>query len=126
MKKYFLLVILSLCVLIGGGLFLFVRQNPAYDLDALLVANGVLALLTIIGYLIIRRPLRGNGAHAFVRGVYSATLLKLMVCMGAIFAYAIGNRSNLHKPTVFLMLGLYFVYTIVETVILSGVVKKNS
>jgi hypothetical protein len=126
MKKYFPLVILSLFILVSGCLFLFVRQYPAYDLNALLAANGVLAFLVILGYLMIRRQLKGDGAHAFVRGVYSATLLKLMVSLGGIFAYAIGNKEHLHKPTVFLMLGLYFLYTIVETAILSGVVKKSS
>jgi len=126
MKKYFPLIIIGLFALICGGLYVFVQQHPVYDLNALLVANAILAVLTIAGYLMIRKQLKRDAAHAFVRGVYSATLLKLMVCMGGIFAYALANKAHLHKPTVFLMLGIYFVYTIVETTILSGTVKQKN
>lgn len=124
MKQSFLLIIAALFVVIGIALYVFTRVQPGYDLTALEVANGLLAVLTALGFLIMRRQMKQQGAHAFVRGVYSATLLKLMVCMGSIFIYAYATKEHLHKPTIFLMLGIYFVYTFTETAVMSRQVKK--
>lgn len=125
MRKYFLLVIAVLFAAISIALYFLKQAQPAYDLQAMMGANIILALLTIIGFLIIKKQLKQDGAHAFVRGVYSATLLKLMVCMGSIFAYAFMNKEHLHKPSVFAMLGIYFIYTITETLITQQVAKKK-
>jgi Ca2+/Na+ antiporter len=58
-----------------------------------------------------------------VRGVYSASFLKLMVCMVSLLVYVMLNRATIHKPTVFVLFGIYAVYTIAETILLSRIVK---
>jgi len=61
--------------------------------------------------------------QAFVRGVYSASFLKLMVCMVSILVYVLLNRTHIHKPSVFVLFGIYAVYTVVETWVLSKRVR---
>jgi hypothetical protein len=125
MKKYFLLIIAALFTGISIALYFLKQVQPAYDFEAMMVANLVLALLTAIGFLMIKKQLKQDGPHAFVRGVYSATLLKLMVCMGSIFAYAIMNKEHLHKPSVFAMLGIYIIYTFIETIVAQKIAKQK-
>jgi Na+/H+ antiporter NhaA len=56
--------------------------------------------------------------------VYSASFLKLMVCMIAILVYVLLNRAHLHKASVFILFGIYALYTIVETWILSKLARE--
>jgi len=67
----------------------------------------------IVGRQLDQRP------TAFVHGVYTGTFLKLLVCVGAVLAYVLINREHLHKPSLFLLFGIYAVYTSVETVMLA-------
>lgn len=124
MKKLYLPVVIGLCALLFALIAALSPRFPEYDKTALMVANVVLALLSIGSYLIMQKKLKEDRAQAFVNGVYSATLLRLMVCLGSIFVYAYANREHLHKPTVFAMMGLYIVYTFLETVTMSKAAKK--
>ncbi len=124
MKKYFVPAILILFAILTFIIYNLKRSCPQYDFNAIMIGNIMLAALSMSGYFIVRRQI-GQKANAFVRGVYSATLLKLMICMGAILIYAVLNRAHLHKPTVFVLLGLYIVYNIVETAMLSRIVKQE-
>lgn len=124
MKKFYLMLIIGLCVLLFAVIAALSPQFPDYDKAALMVANVVLALLSIGAYLIMQKKLKEDRAQAFVNGVYSASLLRLMVCLGGIFIYAYTNRDHLHKPTVFAMMGMYVVYTFLETITMSKAAKK--
>lgn len=52
--------------------------------------------------------------HAFVRSVMGATVIKLFVIAGSVMLYLIiaGNQKNI--SSVFICMGLYVVYTIIE------------
>src|SRR5690606_40557900 len=94
--------------------FLLHQSQPQYNLMVLSVGNGLMAGLSIVTAMIVKKQ-AGSRPQDFVRGVYSATLLKLMVCLAAILVFVLLNRSNLHKPTLFVLFGIYVVYTGVET-----------
>ena len=95
---------------------------PDYRFVTLEAGNFDLAILSLFSYFIVKKQMNGN-PQAFVRGVYSASFLKLMVCMVSILAYVMINRQHIHKPTVFVLFGIYAVYTTMETLLLSKVVK---
>jgi hypothetical protein len=80
--------------------------------------NLIMLLLSVISFFIVRKSIRER-PEAFVRGVYGATFLKLMVCMASIMIYALLNKKDIHKPTLFVLFGIYAVYTAVETWLLS-------
>ena len=122
-NKYLALVALIYCV-INGAIFLLNRNVDGYDVGALIIANIVLAVLSLFSFFSIKKQTATGRAQAFVNGVYAATLLRLMVCLGGIFIYAYLNQGNLHRPTIFAMLGLYILYTAIETVAMSKMVKK--
>jgi Ca2+/Na+ antiporter len=45
--------------------------------------------------------------------------------MTAMLIYIVINRDTIHKPSVFVLFGIYAVYTAIETVILSKTAKKK-
>lgn len=113
-KRY--LIVTSVIFVVLTVLFLVMRNGlaPAYQFAALEGANIIMAGLALSSYLIVNKQM-DNRPEAFVRGVYGASFLKLMVCMISILVYVLLNRTHIHKPTVFALFGIYAIYTAAET-----------
>ena len=122
MKKHFI-VIVVLFVLLNAVFFFVQKAAPEYDVYALAIGNLVMAILSIASSLIVKRQL-SQRPEAFVRGVYGATFLKLFVCMTGLLVYVMVNRPHIHKPSIFVLMGIYAIYTAVETGLLSGTARK--
>src|ERR1051325_6298061 len=122
MNRIFIGIISALFVVVGLSAFGLHSAYPAFDLKALIGGDALMALLCLLVYFLVIRQLGGR-PQAFVRGVMAATFIKLLVCMGALLAYALLNRSTIHKPTLYMLFGIYIVFTIVETWILSKMAK---
>jgi hypothetical protein len=117
-------MVITTFLLLSGVFYSMSVYAPQYKFRALEAGNSILATLLITTYLMVKRQVKNN-SQAFIRGVYSASFLKLMVCMISILVYVLLNRSDLHKPTVFLLFGIYALYTLIETLLLSKSVKSN-
>ncbi|HYD21151.1 MAG TPA: hypothetical protein VEB40_06740 [Flavipsychrobacter sp.] len=124
MKQRFLLITIILFVLLNAVFFVLRQQAPEYDTTALLIGNFLMAALSTFSFFLISRQLNKN-PQAFVRGVYSATFLKLFVCMISVMAYAMVNKPNVHKPSIFMLLGIYAVYTVTETLMVSKTARRT-
>lgn len=98
---------------------------PQFQTTALHIANVIMVVLSLGAYVLVNRKI-ADRPHAFVQGVYSASLMKLMVCMGAMLAYVVLNKDRLHKPTVFALLGVYAVYSATETILLSRTARATN
>ncbi len=123
MTRYFVLITVVVFLLLTAVFYLLQLNMPEYRFTVLMTGNLVMALLTLLSYRIVRRQLNQR-PEAFVRGVYGATLLKLMVCMFSILLYVLLNRANIHKPSLFILFGIYAVYTAIETWLLSKMAKE--
>jgi hypothetical protein len=122
MRQYFTLVIIFIFLLLSAVFYGMKVYAPEYRFSVLMTGNVVMAALSIITYFIVRKTMNDK-PEAFVRGVYGATFLKLMVCMASILLYAMLNRKNIHKPSLFVLFGIYAVYTAVETWLLSKLAR---
>jgi predicted tellurium resistance membrane protein TerC len=125
MKKMYLPALIGLCALISLLILLLAPKFPEYDMIGLLGANILLGGVNAISFFLLQKKLKEERAQAFVNGVYSATLLRLMVCLAGIFIYAYSNREHLHKPTVFVMMGFYLLYAALEAVVASREAKNS-
>ena len=123
-RQNFFGAISGLFLVISVALFRLHQYTPAYDYGVMEVGNILMALLSISAWLLVNRNLHEK-TDAFIRGVYSASLLKLMVCMFSILFFVFLNRSHIHKPTIFVLFGIYAVYTIFETIVLSKLVRDK-
>lgn len=124
MKKSFLIAMLVIFVALTVAFKALQIVYPQYHTVALHSANFLMLALSYIAYVLINKKI-DNRPHAFVQGVYSASLLKLMVCMMAMLIYIFINRDTLHKPTIFVLMGIYAVYSAAETILVSGTARKK-
>ena len=123
MKKQFIIAIVTVFVLLSAVLYVLEMKMPEFRFVPLESGNVIMALLSLITFIIVNRQVDSR-PNAFVRGVYSASFLKLIVCMVSILVYVLLNRAHIHKASVFVLFGIYVVYTAMETLILSRTVRK--
>ncbi len=124
MKRRFVLIQLVIFAVLTGLFLGLHAMQPAFDTLALHTANTLMLVLSISAHKLVNRKIAGR-PQAFVQGVYSASLLRLMVCMVAMLAYVMLNRHNIHKPTVFVLFGVYAVYSAAETILLSKTARTS-
>lgn len=124
MKKSFIISIAIVFVALTLVFVFLVKVKPKFDLLALEAGNVLMLLLAMFSYLMVGRQLNGR-PQAFVSGVYSATFLKILVCMFTILIYVVLNRKSLYVPIVFVFFGTYLVYSVVETIFLQRMVKAS-
>lgn len=120
----FVVIIISICFAILLALFAAKNALSGFDITALIGANLLLAILSLLSAMMMQRKMKEGRPQAFVNGVYSATLMRLMICLSGIFIYAYATKDHLHKPTIFLMMGFYLVYSFTETILLSRKAKQ--
>jgi len=125
MSKYFTGTIVVLFLILSVVFYSMKFYAPAYQYQVLILGNAVMALLCIATFAMVKKQLN-NRPEAFVRSVSSSSFLKLIVCMVAILVYVMINKPNIHKPSVFMLMGIYLVYTIVETLILSKMARTTN
>jgi len=122
MKKNFAIVTVIIFIILSAVLYWLHISYPAYQYSVLMTGNILMAILALLSYFIVRRQV-DQRPQAFVRGVYTASFLKLMVCMTALLVYVLVNKPNVHKPSVFILFGIYAVYTVSETMLLSRMAR---
>ena len=125
MKQGFLIAITIVFLILNAIFFLLDQQAPGFDTIALYSGNVIMALVSIASYFLVTQQLNSR-PQAFVRGVYTSTYLKLFVCVASVLIYVLIKRPNVHKASIFVLLGIYAVYTIVETIFVSKKARKTT
>ncbi|PUZ24552.1 hypothetical protein GA0116948_105187 [Chitinophaga costaii] len=113
----FLLRLVLVCLLITGVLFFGKSWLLANGLhfSILLLGNILLALISALSFYMTRKGKESNNSNLFVRMVMGAMLLKMMCMLLGVLLYVLAYRPFISKPTIFILLGMYIVYTVVET-----------
>ncbi|HRO41659.1 MAG TPA: hypothetical protein PL009_02415 [Flavipsychrobacter sp.] len=122
MKWKFLVMIIAVFAVLSAVFYGVETYAPDYRFNVLMGGNLLMAVLSVASFFIVTKTINER-PQAFVRGVYGATFLKLMVCMASILVYALLNKKNIHKPSLFVLFGIYAVYTVVETWMLSKLAR---
>lgn len=91
----------------------------------LMGGNIIMFLLSVFSFTIVTKNMQGKPG-AFVRSVNASTFLKLFVCIVSILIYALVNKPDIHKPSLFILFGIYIVYTAIETVLLSKTARTGN
>lgn len=125
MFQRFFISIIIVCALLCGLVYYLHNQTPAYDLIALIAGNIALAAISVISFTIINNGIKSDKAQAFVRAKMSATMLKFFMCIGLLLAYIFINNRQVHKPSLFLFIGMYVVYSAIEAVPLSKLARQK-
>ena len=122
MKKQFITAIAVIFVLLSVAFYTLHNYAPVFSFVTLEAANTIMAALALIAWVLVMNKIKSNPS-AFVRGVSGSSFLKLMVCMIGMLIYAVLNKGHFHMQTVFVLCGIYAVYTVTETLLLSKIAR---
>ena len=114
--------------LVVGTVILVFRSflnGKGVDWQVLSGGNLFIYAVTIVSLHLLSRGLNAENTHSFLRNAYSGILLKLMACAVAAFIYILSAGKNINKPAIFLMMGLYLVYSFVEMSIIMKQSKRS-
>jgi len=101
-------------------------QRWGTDQDVLIIGNTLLFTITLISFLLANRGLTNPNPHAFVRSVYGSIMIKLVICLAAAFIYIGSYKKDLNKPALFIIMGLYLLYTFIEVSLLMKLLKQKT
>ena len=98
------------------------------DPSVVITGNLVLFAVNLVSFLLSRRSLNSANPNVFVRAMYANFMIKLFVCVTVAFIYFTSVKKNINKPALFICMGLYFVYTVIEVATLTKLLreKKNA
>jgi len=116
-----------LFILINILVFIFKSSLIAlgFNIGFLLTSNVILFLLSFFGFFIQKKGVSSTNINAFIRGVYSSTLLKLFVIVIAIVIYILVMHGEVNKPSLFTAMAIYIIYTSVEVIQLMKLARKK-
>lgn len=125
MRKFLPVTIIFVVIL--AALFSFRTQveSKGTDVDFLLIANVLLYILSLAGLFLQSRHLHSPNANAFVRGVYSSALLKMLLIIGALFIFIVVFKKEVNKAAILISMGIYVLYSSAEVIQLMKMVKKK-
>lgn len=126
MQKYYMPVIV-LFVFINSMVFIFKSflQLNGFEIGFLLIANAILLILSLSGFFIQLKGLKSTNVNAFIRGVYSSLLLKMVIIMVATFAYMFITSGKVNEPSLFTSMGMYLLYTSIEVTQLMKIARRK-
>lgn len=93
--------------------------------DFILVANLICFLLSIFGFLVQSRTAISTNPHAFMRGIYTSVLVKMLVLIAALFIYIVVAGGRINKIAILLSLLLYLLYSSFEVVQLMKIARNK-
>ncbi len=124
MNKALLIALFVVMLLVSGGAYLLCQVNPQFSFPVLMGANILMFIISLATFFIVQKTFTER-PEAFVRGVMSGTMVKMFACVIAIIIYMALNKQHLYKPQLFVLMGIYAFYSVVETVLLSRTAKAT-
>jgi cytochrome bd-type quinol oxidase subunit 2 len=113
-KNYLYLLILFVA---ASCVFLALKENQVngkIDYNVAEAGNVLLCTLAMIGCAMHMKAVKNSNPNVFVRSIMLVMMIKFFVLIGAlaVYLYTAGRMKN--TPAIFICMGLYVVYTILE------------
>ena len=115
-------------ILVNAGAVLFRDKLESYGFDLILVIIGNLFLFFVSGFsfMLMVKGLAAKNNATFLRMFYSSFIFKFILVAIAAFIYIMYANKEVNKPGIFLCLGLYLIYTVIEVSVLLRVSKEST
>lgn len=114
---------------IGLTVILLILRNTleqaGFHVRFILIANAVLFVLSALALYIQMKYVRSSNPHAFVRGVYSSVLLKMLLIIAALFIFIVAMDGVINKRAIFMTMFIYVLYSSLEVFQLMKLVRKK-
>jgi hypothetical protein len=113
-------VLLNASLLLGRGWL----EKKNVDVDATIIGNLVLMIVTLLSYSLLYRAMKSTNIHAFTRMMYVNFIVKFFVILGVVVIYALLTKE-INKAAVIICMIVYFVYTMIESAALTKLLKRK-
>lgn len=120
--------LLFIFIVVSAVLVLFSRKinNWGIDSDVVIIGNIVLILATGISSYLYHRSLLNNRTAVFMRMIYGGMFAKMFICLIGAFIYIVIAQKNVNKGAIFVLMGLYLLYSFIEISILLKLSKQST
>jgi len=105
----------------------FQERLIAFKIDptVLIVANLIIFAVVALSFYFYAKSLKSNRPAVFMKYIYGAMFMKMMVCAIVAVGYILANGKNVNKGAIFGGIFLYFLYTFVEVAAVMKLSKQN-
>ena len=120
---------LLLVFIICNGFFLSAKTLIAkwgIDSDVLIIANSLFLVLSLVTFFIQQKALQNSNPNVFIRSVMAGMMIKMFVCIIAIFIYWLAMKDKFSKGTVFVSMILYLIYLVAEVRIVTKLNRQKN
>ncbi len=114
-------------LVLTGAIFLLRNFLAGHGTDYLVILGGNLILFLVAVFTLGRsvRAVYDPNPHVFVRVFYSGFLIRLAVIAVAAFFYIYTSKGTVSRPALFICLGIYALYAILETSALRKILREK-
>ena len=114
-------IVLSVLIVLGWNYLASHKINPW----VVLISNGVLCLVTLLNIAYHTASLQKTNPQAVLRSVMASTMIKLFVLAASVLIYLLAAGTSRSVYAVILSMGLYIIYSWMETKILLQLKKPQ-
>lgn len=124
-SSIFVLFLLVLIIPLLNPIHAFLEMHHV-DVRVVIGGNIILLIATAASFYFYSKSLQENRAQALLRNIYAGMYIKLGLCMVSAFMYILIAGKQVNKWGIFIVLGLYLIYTILEISILFNKGKQKN
>lgn len=95
------------------------------DKDVLIISNIICFAINILAYFIQSKSLQSKNPAAFIRAVMGGIMIKMLVCIFAVFIY-VSAAKQVNKPSIIVAMVLYILYMAVEMAVILKLNKQKN
>jgi hypothetical protein len=110
LKVVYFFLLVNACILLLQWLI----PDSGMSYKVMVIGNLLLFLVGCISVRMTVKALTDKNTQVFLRMIYGSFLLKFFVFAAAAFIYISMFKKEVNKPALFVCLGLYVFYTVVE------------
>jgi hypothetical protein len=113
-KRFLPLLGLFIAVTSFANLFRGFLSGKGIDADVLVIGNTLIFLISLLSLYFHIKGFLDKNVQVFLRSVYGSLLIKMFGLAAIAAIYILVMKKEVNKPALFICMGLYVLYTIIE------------
>lgn len=122
-RSFLITVALMETALVAGALLL---GAPTFTPMVVVLGTLFITTVTILTYFFCMRTVHDENPNRFVRRVMAATMIKFFLCVVGAGIFILSVKKSLNKPDLYLLMGIYFLFSMTEAVFLSQAARRKT
>ena len=113
-RRFLPLLGLFIAVTSFANLFRSFLMNKGIHPDVLVIGNGIIFLVSLLSLYFHIKGFLDKNVQVFLRSVYGSLMIKMFGLAAVAAVYILVMKKEVNKPALFICMGLYIVYTVIE------------